>query len=361
MRPVGWILAALVYCAQGQPSQQPFTATWLEGRCIHCKVAKYLHEVFWLSRSEAWGIGLSFDRGAPGDYVLVHSIDAGRTWREMPDTYQYAVPPTFTFLDAAHGWLSCVLCPKDTVAWEVRRTSDGGKHWQVMTHQTATERMVFADEQHGIAKEFRVGGAGGMIQTADGGRSWSEIEIPHLKKIRHMFNLGSRALWVTDYQGSDLLIFRTTDGGQNWDESRITLPPDWPQVGEISFTDLDHGWMILQHKQDLMVRLLGTTDGGRHWKTLAIPPAERTDFVPRSDMLGFLSAKMGFLFSTGGDSRAAWDPNYRKALVTTDGGERWQEYPLPYDISSCQMLNGELLCSADKKGTHFGILVLRPR
>ena len=313
-----------------------------------------------MTRSEAWGIGLSFETSG-GDYVLVHSVDAGKTWRELPDTHQYAVPPTFSFLDAAHGWLSCwnVPCTQKVVpGLEVRRTTDGGKNWEVITEQTATVFMAFSDKEHGIGQEFGVDDTGTMVRTADGGRSWSKIEIPHLTKIDHIFNLGGQACWVTDREGSDLLIFRTIDGGLSWDESRLTLPLDWPEVGQISFTDSDHGWMVLQHKQDLQVHLLGTTDGGRHWKTLPIPMAERTDWVPPSDTLGFVSAKVGFLFSTAGNG---WDPQHHKALFTTDGGERWLEYPLPYTISKCQTLNGELLCSADKKGTHFGILTLRPR
>jgi hypothetical protein len=38
------------------------------------------------------------------------STNAGRTWREVPQTHQYAGdlggPPAFSFLDAMRGWIA---------------------------------------------------------------------------------------------------------------------------------------------------------------------------------------------------------------------------------------------------------------
>jgi len=361
MRCVPWILACLSYPAFGQAPDVPFTVTWLQGTCVGCKVAADLGRVQWVSRNEAWGIGWSW--GHPqgsGDYIVVHTVDAGKTWKELLDTWQHAGPPALSFLDASHGWFSCsnMYCT-EAPGMEVRRTTDGGKHWNIITHEAAVLGMAFADERHGIAQAFDVGDP--VVRTADGGQTWSRIEIPNLKKIEVVFLLSGRTAWVTDHEGDDLLLFRTIDGGQSWEGSRTSLPYDWPEVREILFVDQANGWIVLGRKQDDEIRLLGTTDGGRTWTPVSIPSVRSGTWIPAPDVLGFVSAKVGFVFSTEDEGQPSWDPKNRKVLFTTDGGARWQEYALPYSISRCQALGGDLVCSADRKGSHFGILRLHPK
>lgn len=363
------LLFCLVWLASrafGQAPAEPFTVSWLQGKCVGCKIAAYLDRFQWVSRSEAWGIG--WGSPPPYNYVLVHTVDAGKTWRELSDTHQYAGPPTFSFLDPSHGWISCmnVYCAKETDEWgEVRRTSDAGKHWKLITQKAAVLNMAFSDEQHGIGQAFDVID-NPVVRTTDGGQTWSKIDIPHLKKVENIFLLSGRTAWAIDHDVNDLLIFRTIDGGQSWEESRTPLPSDLPEVFEISFVDQNHGWIVLGHKQlgpnpDDEVRLIGTTDGGRTWASVPVPLVRSGNWVPRPAVLGFVSDKVGFVFSTEGGGPPSWNPKSRKVLFTADGGAHWRKYALPFSVSSCQAFDGDLLCSADRKGSHFGVLTLHPK
>ena len=359
-----WIVICLSVSALGQTSEPPFEVTWVRGKCIGCKVAADLDRIQWLSRDQAWAIGWSFPPpGAQGsgDYVLVRTGDAGRTWRELPDTWQHAGPPAFWFLNASIGWFSCfnAYCTHDVAGAEVRRTIDAGSHWNIMTQKTAVFDMRFADELNGIAQAFDVGDP--IVRTTDGGRTWSKVDPPHLKKAENVVLLSGQVAWVTDHEGEDLLIFRTTDGGRSFEESRTSLPSDWPIVREISFVDRNHGWIVLSHKQDDEVRLLQTTDGGRTWVPTAIPSVRSAIWEPQSDVLGFVSAQTGFVFSTETEGPPSWDPKDRKVLFTSDGGVHWRQSSLPYSVRRCQALLGDLLCSADQKDSHFGILTLHPK
>jgi photosystem II stability/assembly factor-like uncharacterized protein len=87
-----------------------------------------------------------------------------------------------------------------------------------------------------------------------------------LKNIEGTVILFGQVGRIIEGKRDDLLVFRTGDAGRSWDESRTSLPRDWPEVREISFVDQDHGWIAVGHKQDEEIRLLGTTDGGRTWR-----------------------------------------------------------------------------------------------
>ncbi len=219
--------------------------------------------------------------------------------------------------------------------------------------------MVFADENHGIAKAFGVDGSGGMISTADGGRTWLKVEIPHLRAIGDMIFLSDQIIWITDRAGDDLLFFRATDGGHSWEEFRTTLPHEWMDVREISFLDRNHEWLVLKHKDDDQIRVLATVDGGHTWSPVSTPSLRTGHWW--ASVVEFVSEKAGFLFVSEEDVSPSNGFQGQSVLFTADGGTHWQKFALPYSIYSCQTLEGDLLCSASSKNSGFGVLTLHPK
>lgn len=347
------LIAACLSCrAWGQPPAPPFTATWTEGRCIDCKTATDLTDVQWLNSNEAWGIGMSVPPVGL-DFSIVHTVDSGRTWKELPNSWQHAAPPALTFLDSAHGWYCCwnLYCG-GTVGPRMFSTRDGGRHWRLISAEGAVA-MAFADENHGIGRAFGVDNTGTAVRTLDGGRTWSPIQIPRLKKIDGILLLSGQIAWITDYEGSDLLLFRTIDAGRSWQVSSISLRSE--SVRQLSFVDKDHGWIVLKHRTSGETRLLATGDGGQRWKPISLSPVRDVDVVPEPDVLGFVSDIVGFVFSAGANE------SDNRVLFTADGGMHWQSYSFPYSIGHCQAMEGDLLCSADAKGSHFGVVALHPK
>lgn len=352
---LAWSVLFLSWRTCGQVSNPPFMVAWAEGKCVRCNTAANLTDVHWVSRQEAWGIGIG--RDGVHDYSIVHTTDSGRTWRELPNSREYMGSPTLAFLDSAHGWYSCSNVPcGGIVSSRTFRTVDGGRHWQLISNE-GMEAMAFADRDHGLGKAFGIDDTGDAVRTVDGGRKWSKIEIPHLKKIRNIILLSGQIAWITDREGADLLVFRTIDGGRSWQESRTSLPAEWPEVRQISFVDQDHGWIVLKHKQDAEIRLLATSDGGRTWQPLSTPPVRNYNWW--SDVVGFVSEKVGFVF-VDGDTETA-DYKRHDILYTDDGGVTWQRFPSPYSVFGCQAIDRDLICSADKEDSHFGVLTIHPK
>ena len=353
---LAWSLLCLSWRALGQLSNSPFTVTWAEGQCVRCKTAANLTDVHWVSRQEAWGIGIGND--GVHDYSIVHTTDSGKTWKELPNGRQYMGSPALAFLDSAHAWYSCSNVPCGGIVPGSRtfRTVDGGRHWQLISNE-GMEAMAFSDQDHGIGRAFGVGDTGNAVRTVDGGRTWSKIEIPHLKKIGNIILLSGQIAWITDREGNDLMLFRTIDGGRSWRESSTSLPAEWPQIRQISFVDQDHGWIVLKRKEDAEIRLLATSDGGQTWQLLSTPSVR--NYNPWPDVVGFVSKKVGFVFEDGNPETS--DYKRHDILYTADGGATWQRYPSPYSVFSCQMVDRDLICSADKEGSHFGVLTIHPK
>ncbi|HSR08137.1 MAG TPA: hypothetical protein VLM42_13375 [Bryobacteraceae bacterium] len=272
--------------------------------------------------------------------IIVHSTDAGRTWREVPQTRQYTDPDAqqaFSFLDVAHGWVE---------SWgnlagdpEMISTKDGGQHWQSLSQQLL-QRMQFVDGIHGygtVADEF--------FRTDDGGRTWVKTKIPDIGFIEGMVFLTPDNGWIAGIDGKDLLVFRTVNGGRVWEESRTTPPQPLDRVRDLFFFDQLHGWLITWNHIGEGSYLYSTVDGGKHWTLdpdLSFQGKDKMVIVVR-----FTSRERGFVFLEGnGQSRLAY---------TTDGGTHWSNQVLPRFVNHCQVFAVDVMCSA-----RFHLLTLHP-
>ncbi len=213
------VLAEFVSVGYGQDQKAastPFTLTWSEGRCLGCKIAAGLREIQFVSRSEVWAVSSKGELNALNT-IVVHSTDAGRTWREVPQSQQYTDPDgrlAFSFLDATRGWID----PLDVVADEGKMisTRDGGQHWQRVSQQFL-QSMQFTDDRHGygtVADEF--------FRTNDGGRSWVETKIPDIGFIDRMVFLTPDNGWIAGIHGKDFLSVPN----RQWGERLGRVPND---------------------------------------------------------------------------------------------------------------------------------------
>jgi photosystem II stability/assembly factor-like uncharacterized protein len=338
---------ASVGYGQGKLTESaPFTLSWIEGKCVGCKIAAGLGRIQFVSRSEAWAVGCSYappgSQGA-GDFIAIHTKDAGRTWREVPQTGQHAGdadgPPAFSFLDAVRGWIAW-WNPADEP--KMIRTRDGGQHWQDVS-QEFLQKVRFFDDSRGYGTEVTK-----FHRTNDGGRTWTETQIPHVRFIDRMVFLTPELGWIAGTDGKDLFVLRTTNGGLDWEESRTTPPKELAEVRDLFFLDQNRGWLITWHSNDTGTYLFSTVDGGRNWA-----PEPDSSFQGKGNWAGvvrFVSRGSGFVFV---------EAKRHGFLYTTDGGAHWYKQALPRFVYDCQVFEGDLLCSSGPSG--FGLLTLHPK
>lgn len=348
------LIAFIVECAgYGQAklgAKVPFTLTWTEGKCVGCKTALELGRIQFVSRSEAWAVGYSYPPpGAQGsgDFIVVHTKDSGHTWKELLQTRQHAGdpdgPPAFSFLDAARGWIAW-WNPADEP--KIISTRNGGQRWLDIS-QKFLQKVQFFDDNTGYGAEVTK-----FLRTNDGGRTWTGTDIPHLRFIDRMFFLTLNIGWIAGTDGKDFLVFRTTNGGRDWEESETTPPIRLADVRDLFFLDQDRGWLATSHYNDDGTYLFSTVDGGKSWV-----PEHDSSLQGRgkwASVVRFVSDKNGFVFERD-------EANRPSLMYTTDGGKSWHKQPLPQSVYDCQTLEGDLLCSAGDRPSGFHLLTVHPR
>jgi photosystem II stability/assembly factor-like uncharacterized protein len=160
-----------------------------------------------------------------------------------------------------------------------------------------------------------------VLQTTDGGRTWSQLPNQFKHKIRSVWFVDQQQGWALTIERD---ILHTEDGGINWALQRkagtIKLKlfgnrrqpvMDQPeQIERIHFVDGLHGWAWGGGRKDQYAEqpgtFLATVDGGQNWNSVPYP------FGQDIWSLYFLNADMGWASDRDGGF-----------YKTTDGGLNW--------------------------------------
>jgi photosystem II stability/assembly factor-like uncharacterized protein len=175
--------------------------------------------------------------------------------------------------------------------------------------------------------------------------------MPDVRYIDHLFFLTPELGWVSGaagVDGKDFFVFRTVNGGRDWEESRTTPPQHPAWVSDLFFLDQQLGWLTTWGYNDDGSYLYSTVDGGKHWK--ADPDLSFQGKGKRAKVARFTSTERGFLFVE--------DNGQHRLVYTTDGGTHWNKQSLPNFVYDCQVFEGDLLCST---GPRFRLLTLHPK
>jgi photosystem II stability/assembly factor-like uncharacterized protein len=194
----------------------------------------------------------------------------------------------------------------------------------------------------------------GILRTADGGRTWTDVSPPSVQNRtwHHAeFFLDATHAWVAEVSRtaaacvSQITTFVTSDGGRTWQQTG-TIPiktskptEDVFNIGlgnNMNFVDVQHGWLLVASPPtggpDMMAApstLYSTKDGGQHWSLVATNPGSaalkslagcRPNYYYPGSGFRFTSATRGWMMVNCGT---------QAVLTTQDGGATWQPQQLP--------------------------------
>jgi photosystem II stability/assembly factor-like uncharacterized protein len=274
-----------------------------------------------VSRDVAWVSGTNG--------TVLRTSDAGATWRDVSpqglgtDGLQFRDIEAF---DARHAVILSIGEGEDS---RILVTDDGGASWTETFRNTEPtafyDCLAFSSPRRGLAMSDPVDGKFRLVQTSDGGRSWSLVDpagMPAARPGEAGFaasgtcladGVGGRTYLVSG--GVDpARVFTSSDHGRTWAvaESPVAGSPS-AGIFSVSFRDARRGVVV---GGDFAVptgaadNAAWTDDGGATWnKPTTNPSGYRSGsaWVPRT-ALGVLAVG-----PSGSD-------------VSTDGGRSWSTF-----------------------------------
>jgi photosystem II stability/assembly factor-like uncharacterized protein len=214
-----------------------------------------------------------------------------------------------------------------------------------------------------LIPEMMVGNVGWACcpsRTNDGGLTWQDVSPPtpatRTKGGSTTYFLDANHAWVTVVtgavalqNGTKVVIFATTDGGQTWSQGDVPVNGVVSVSERLDFIDAQHGWVIVDSgptaldktntaivNQPLTRAIYTTTDGGANWSRL-VSAREGDGSTLGTLALGcsisgltFVSAERGWLTWDCTSSNGPTSQSTPSDLaVTQDGGRSWQPVYLP--------------------------------
>ena len=185
-------------------------------------------------------------------------------------------------------------------------------------------------------------GATHILRTADGGKTWRDVNPVEVDLIGSFF-LNAQQAWAWTMSGD--LAWQTQDGGLSW-----TPAGEFGFQSHIGFNDSQYGWKLnaevwgLSFVQFDIISFSTTQDGGETWKETNPPPGGGTAYM------AFPSAQMAWAVRAGFAKTLEGSPNLGvpfQILTTFDGGSTWttRQMPLPVEAT---------LVERPSEGTYLG-------
>ena len=221
--------------------------------------SSHLYDVHFVNENLGWAVGNAVDV-IPGldaeenaESLIIQTTNGGQTWHRQNSGVLGKPLRKVYFRSVLEGW-----CLGE--GGVLIHTSDGGKTWKPI--ETGTENNLhdfFITE----TTSWIVGDWGTLLKTTDSGQTFAEVDgsVFNRKSLKGIFFVDENYGWIITYNAPNGknagYIYRTTDGGNTWEEQFTTEAA----LFNLYFIDEQTGWVVGDRRS-----VYATTDGGQTWQ-----------------------------------------------------------------------------------------------
>jgi photosystem II stability/assembly factor-like uncharacterized protein len=183
--------------------------------------------------------------------------------------------------------------------------------------------IQMSDSSHGWGVES----SGRIVKTADGGGTWKNVTpFDGSFDLHGLFAFNNETVWAAPSRmDASKLVWRTQDGGATWEASQ-PIPLDDGKYSPLAlqFPDPRNGWLLLLAQggiQGNYVLLYKSGDGGQNWEQVGnLLESVSQSYLPDTHTtMAFADGQTGWLGGWWGTD----NPNQWMILRTADGGVHW--------------------------------------
>ena len=314
-----------------------------------------LQDIHMLDQNNGWA--LSYD----GLHIL-HTAKGPQHWQDVTPAInvQNGRLSSGMYLDNDTAWIALNT---NQSRFTILHTTNGGRNWQstlLPVDGSGIGQTDFIDKMNGWVTVGQGAAAGSsglqVLHSTDGGTTWHIVSttdnntdkypghIPFMGDKTGPSFINATTGWMTGSTpvSGYVLLFKTTDAGQTWNQQNIALPADYQDqvmtMPPTFFNDND-GYLpiLLNAAKGSVIDIYSTHDGGLSWRG--------GDLVSN-----------GLSVLTFSDISHGWDLDINKLFhVTIDGGVHWMQitphapiaFSSPYKLQFISPAVGYLLDSLD--------------
>ena len=269
----------------------------------------------------------------------------------------YAVASPESYTDSAH----------------ILKTTNGGNNWAIkFTKEGKLNRIIFLNSQIGFA------GGDFLLKTTNSGENWMVWNWSFSRVVDDMQLFGEDTIWYAYSDPTSGGLFRTTNGGINWEKRDSGIPANSYPIyiyfynSRIGFatgntnvyktTDAGLSWNLaftggaqkLYFKDSLngyraSQGFYRTSNGGINWSKDSLPSVAG-NYYTNKWITNFQTSVYGTIYAIGASAQSLSNFLYRGIIYkTTNSGLNWG-YQFPdtsfniYNFSTVYSINNHVWC-----------------
>jgi photosystem II stability/assembly factor-like uncharacterized protein len=216
-----------------------------------------IYAVWFTAINQGWAVGKSAPENGANP-VILSTNDGGSSWaiqKRLPEIWELL---DVFFINGLRGW---VVGHNDSNEAIILSTMDGGIHWksQLGGFRPATlTRIRFADLKNGWAVGNNL-----VLHTRNGGIIWKSQGFRDKPFLNGLSVLDKDNAWIVGGQNA---LYRTVNGGANWDKVIVHSDPSLAYLHSVGFADRNNGWAC--GKDGI---IFSTKDQGLTWSKESSP------------------------------------------------------------------------------------------